>query len=111
MRYLAIAVVVLMALTFGCEEMVVQGKAIDRAKLNQLVPGQTATERVVEVFGRPDSVEKIASGGEKYVYRYYQVKPHIFRLYEVEKERLDISIQDNRVQGYDLKTDSMQDLP
>ena len=111
MRYLVIAAVVLLALTFGCAQMVVQGKAIDRAKMNQLVLGQTETEKVVEVFGKPDSMEKMASGGEKYVYRYYQVKPHIFRLYEVEKERLDISIQDNRVQGYDLKTDSMQDLP
>ena len=41
MRYMAIPLVVLVALTFGCAEMVVQGKAIDRAKMNQLVPGQT----------------------------------------------------------------------
>lgn len=111
MRYLAIAVFVLVALTFGCAEMVVQGKAIDRAKMNQLVPGQTGTGKVVEVFGKPDRVEKIASGGEKYVYQYYQMRPHIFKLDEVVKQRLDITIQDNRVQRYDLSAEGVQDLP
>ena len=111
MRYLAIAVVVLVALTFGCAEMVVQGKAIDRAKMDQLVPGQTETEKVVEVFGKPDSVEKMAGGGEKYVYQYFQLRPHIFRADEVVKQRLDITMQDNRVQGYDLTAEGIKDLP
>jgi outer membrane protein assembly factor BamE (lipoprotein component of BamABCDE complex) len=111
MKYLAISVVVLVALTLGCAEMVVQGKAIDRAKMNQLVLGQTETGKVVEIFGKPDSVEKMAGGGEKYVYKYYQMKPHIFRLDEVVKQRLDITIQDNRVQRYDLTAEGVKDLP
>ena len=111
MRYIAIPVVVLVALTFGCSEMVVQGKAIDRAKINQLVPGQTQTQKVVEVFGKPDGVEKIASGGEKYVCQYYQLRPHIFKLDEVVKERLDIIIKDNMVQGYNLFAEGVQSLP
>jgi outer membrane protein assembly factor BamE (lipoprotein component of BamABCDE complex) len=111
MRYIAIPVVVLVALTFGCSQMVVQGRTIDRAKMNQLVPGQTQAEKVVEVFGKPDSVEKIASGGEKYVYQYYQLRPHFFKLDEVVKERLDVTIQDNMVWKYDLSAEGVQDLP
>ncbi len=111
MRYIAIPLVVLMALTFGCAQMVVQGKPIDRAKMNQLVPGQTKTEKVVEVFGKPDSVEKIASGGEKYVYQYFQLRPRIFKVDEVVKERLDIIIKDNMVQRYDLSAEGVQEIP
>jgi outer membrane protein assembly factor BamE (lipoprotein component of BamABCDE complex) len=111
MRYLGISVVVLVALTFGCAEMVVQGKAIDRAKMNQLVLGQTETGKVVEVFGKPDSIEKMAGGGEKYVYQYYQLRPRLFRVDETVKERLDITIQDNRVQGYNLTAEGVKDLP
>lgn len=111
MRYLAIPVVVLVAITFGCSQMVVQGKAIDRAKVNQLVPGQTQAEKVVEVFGKPDGIEKIASGEEKYVYQYYQLRTRIFKLDNVVKERLDIIIKDNRVQKYNLSAEGVQSLP
>jgi len=111
MRYLAICVVALVALSFGCAEMVVQGRAIDRAKIDQLVPGQTESGKVVEMFGKPDSVEKMAGGGEKYVYQYYQLKPRLFRVDEVVKQRLDINIQDDRVQGYNLMAESTKDLP
>ena len=111
MRDVAVSLVVLMALAFGCSEMVVKGRAIDRAKMNQLVPGKTETQKVVEVFGNPDSVEKMASGEEKYVYRYYQEIPHIFKLTEIVNERLDIILQDNKVQRYDLSAGGVQDIP
>jgi len=110
MRYLAIPVVLLVALTFGCGETVTKGRAIDRAKIDQLVPGKTGTDKVVEVFGKPDSVEKMPAGGEKYVYQYYQLRPRIFRHDDVFKERLDITIQDNMVQRYEITAEGARKL-
>jgi outer membrane protein assembly factor BamE (lipoprotein component of BamABCDE complex) len=111
MRYVAVTLVVLLALTFGCAELIVQGKPIDRAKMNQLVIGQTQTEKVVEVFGKPDRVEKLASGEDRYIYSYSKENPRLFRVNEVVKQRLDIVIKDNVVQRYDLSAEGVRDIP
>ena len=101
MRYVAILLILLLGLTFSCAT-ITQGRPIDRAKMNQLIAGQTKVEKVVEVFGQPDKVERLATGEEKYIYRYYQEIPHIWTKNEIVKEQLDIIVADGVVKKYDL---------
>ena len=107
MRYVVILLVLLLGLTFSCAT-ITQGRPIDRAKMNQLIAGQTKVEKVVEVFGQPDQVEKLAAGEEKYIYRYYQEIPRIVRKNEITKEQLDIIVANGVVKKYDLAKEGVR---
>jgi outer membrane protein assembly factor BamE (lipoprotein component of BamABCDE complex) len=107
MRYVAILLILLLGLTFSCAT-ITQGKPIDRAKMNQLMAGQTKVEKVVEVFGQPDKVERLATGEEKYTYRYYQEIPRILRKNEITKQQLDVIVGDGVVKKYDLAEEGVR---
>lgn len=107
MRYVAILLMLLLGLTFSCAQTITQGRPIDRAKMNQLVAGQTKVEKVVGVFGQPDKVERLATGEEKYIYRYYQEIPRVWTKNEIVKEQLDIIIGDGLVKKYDLSAEGV----
>jgi len=103
MRYLTLALIFLMAFTFGCGQMVMEGRKIDEAKVKDLMATSNSSAKVEEAFGKPDKVEKMASGEEQYSYRYYYKNPHWWTIDEVEQQSLKIIVKDDAVQSYNYK--------
>lgn len=108
MRCLTIALIFLMAFTFGCGQMVMEGRKIDEAKVKDLMTTSNTSAKVEQAFGKPDKVEKLASGEEQYSYRYYYKNPHWWTIDDVEEQNLKIIVKDDAVQGFDYKASSNQ---
>jgi len=108
MRYLTIALIFLMAFTFGCGQMVMEGRKIDEAKVNDLMAMSNTPAKVEQAFGKPDKVEKMASGEEQYSYRYYYKNPHWWTTDEVEEQNLKVIVKDDEVQGFNYKASIKQ---
>ena len=104
MRYLAIGLIFLMAFTFGCGKMVTEGRKIDEAKLNDLMATSNTSAKIEQALGKPDKVEKMASGEEQYSYRYYYKNPHWWRVDDVQEQNLKIIVKDDMVQSFNYKT-------
>ena len=104
MRYTTILLIFLMALTFGCGKMVMEGRKIDEAKVKDLMAMSNTSAKVEQAFGKPDKVEKMASGEEQYSYRYYYKNPHWWTIDEVEEQNLKIMVKDDAVQSYNYKS-------
>ena len=101
MRIASLVLVLLLAFTVSCGPTITRGKWFDEGKRNELVNGQTTSERVVELFGQPDKIERLPSGGEKYTYQYYHEEyDHWWTLPKYEKQNLEISLKDGMVQDY-----------
>lgn len=103
MRYVTILLVILMAFTFGCGKMVIEGRKIDEAKINNLMTMSNTSAKVEQAFGKPDKVEKLASGEEQYSYRYYYKNPHWWTVDDVEEQNLKVMVKGNAVQGYSYR--------
>ena len=69
MRYLSIALVLLLALAVGvgCAKTF-EGKQIDGAKTKDLLAPGTNEKKVVQMFGEPQQKEQLPSGETKYIY-------------------------------------------
>jgi len=101
MRIASLVLILLLAFTVSCGPTITRGKYIDAERRNEIVNGTTTSDRVVELFGQPDKVEKLSSGGEKYTYEYYHEEyEHWYTLPKYEKQNLEISIKDGMVQDY-----------
>jgi len=110
MRYTTILLVLLMALTFGCSKMVMEGRQIDEAKVKDIMTSSYTPDKVTQVFGKPDKVEKMASGEEQYSYRYYYMNPHWWTINDVEEQNLKVMVKDREVQGYNFKKSSTEKI-
>ncbi len=101
MRIASLVLILLLAFTVSCGPTITRGKMIDEEKRAEIVNGQTTSDRVVELFGQPDKIEKLPSGGEKYTYQYYHEEyDHWWTLPKYEKQDLEISLKDGMVQEY-----------
>ena len=100
MRYVSIALVLLLALAVGCTTM--EGKKIDASKTKSLIADGTTPEAVVKMFGEPQQKETLASGETKYVY-YYRAQGRMlwFRTGQPrDQERLEVFFKNNQVDRY-----------
>ena len=91
MRYLSIALVLLLALAVGCAPTM-EGKKFDGAKTKDLLSSGTNESKVVEMFGQPQQKEQLPSGETKYIY-YYKENGK-------DQQRLEVFLKDNTVQRY-----------
>jgi hypothetical protein len=110
MRYTTILLILLMAFTFGCAKMVIEGRQIDESKVKDLMASSNTAAKVTQVFGKPDKVEKMASGEEQYSYRYYYMNPHWWTTNDVEEQNLKVMVKDQAVQGYSYRKSSTEKL-
>ncbi len=107
MKYLMILLVPVIAFSLGCAKPYMVGTPIDKAKVDQLVPGTTTESKVTELFGQPEKKESMSSGQTKYVYSYYEEIPKIFTKNIQHKTILEILTGGGVVQKYDLKREAI----
>lgn len=106
MRYLSIAVVLLLALALGCSlpffNPYTEGKRFDGSKTKNLLAEGTTTNDVVKMFGEPQQKENLASGETKYVYYYRtQGRMMFFRTGQPrDQQRLEVFFKGNQVDRY-----------
>lgn len=101
MRYLSIALVLLLALAVGvgCAKTI-EGKKIDGAKTKDLLAPGTNESKVVQMFGEPQQKEQLPSGETKYIY-YYREKSYLWwHADPKDQQRLEVFLKDNTVQRY-----------
>ncbi len=100
MRYVSIALVLLLALAMGCASM--EGRKIDGSKTKNLIAEGTTADDVVKMFGEPQQKENLASGETKYVY-YYRTQGRMlfFRMGQPrDQQRLEVFFKNNQVDRY-----------
>jgi hypothetical protein len=107
MKYWMLVLIPVMAFTLGCGKPNIMGTPIDKAKLEQVVPGATTDAKVMEIFGEPFKKEMVAGGATKYIYTYYEEHPRIIRKNKVYKQTLELYTQGGMVQKYDLKNEGI----
>ena len=101
MRTASLVLILFLTLTISCGPTVTRGNYIDAERRNEIVNGTTTVDRVVELFGQPNKIEKLPSGGEKYTYEYYHEEyDKWWTLPKYEKQNLEISLKDGKVQDY-----------
>jgi len=101
MRYLSIALVLLLALAVGvgCAKTI-EGKKIDGAKTKDLLAPGINESRVVQMFGEPQQKEQLPSGETKYIY-YYREKSYLWwHADPKDQQRLEVFLKNNTVQRY-----------
>lgn len=106
MRYLSIALVLLLALAMGCSlpffNPYTEGKRVDGSKTKNLLAEGTTTDDVVKMFGEPQQKENLPSGETKYVY-YYRTQGRMlfFRMGQPQdQQRLEVFVKGNQVERY-----------
>ncbi len=99
MRYLSIALVLLLALAVGCGK-IFEGQKIDGAKTKELLAPGTNESKVVQMFGQPQEKETLPSGETKYIYYYRERYPIWGRTDPQELQRLEVFVKDDVVQKY-----------
>ena len=103
MRYLSIALVLLLALAVGCAKSI-EGKKIDGAKTKDLLASGTDEKKVVKMFGEPQQKEQLPSGETKYIYYYretgFMAGFHRGNADPQEQQRLEVYLKNDTVQRY-----------
>jgi outer membrane protein assembly factor BamE (lipoprotein component of BamABCDE complex) len=107
MKYLVLLLVPVIAFSLGCAKPYMIGTPVDRAKLDQLVPGTTPDSKVVELLGQPEKKEQMSMGQTKYVYSYYEEIPKFWTKTVQRKTILEVLTQGGVVQKYDLKREAI----
>jgi outer membrane protein assembly factor BamE (lipoprotein component of BamABCDE complex) len=108
MKFTILLLTLLLGFTFSCAPLLIEGRKIDPEKVDQLMVGEEKVEKVEEFFGKPTQIEKIASGGEKFVYRYVRINPHWWTIDKVSKQKLEVVIVDGVVQGYEFREEGKE---
>lgn len=106
MRFAILIFTLLLVFTFSCAPMIVEGRKIDSAKLDQLNVGQTKVAKIEELFGKPDKVDKLPSGDENYIYFYRREIPRWWTVDKIDKQKMEIFIKDGVVQKYRYSIES-----
>jgi len=99
MKYLSIALFLILALAFGCAP-IIEGKKIDSSQNKNLLALGTNAEKVVQMYGQPQQKEELPSGETKYIY-YYRLKKRMWWATDPqEQQRLEVFLKGNEVQRY-----------
>jgi outer membrane protein assembly factor BamE (lipoprotein component of BamABCDE complex) len=109
MRFWMLLLIPVIAFSIGCGKPIIQGMPIDKAKLEQLVPGKTPEGKVTEVFGQPYKKEMVSGDTTKYTYTYYEEHPRIWTKNVQVKQVLDVYTKGGVVEKYDLKKEGIED--
>ena len=107
MKYLLFLLIPVIAFSIGCGQAYRVGTPIDKAKVDQIIPGTTSEDKVVEILGQPAKKETVGAGQMKYVYNYYSVEPRIWNKDVQQKAALEVITKDGVVQKYELKRESI----
>jgi len=110
MRYISVTLVLLLAFIFGCAPTIIEGRKIDSAKLKQLMPGTSQTQKVEELFGKPDKVENLPTGEQMYVYGFELKNRHWWTTEEADNQKLEVTLKDGVVQTYKLRTEGKETI-
>jgi len=101
MRCTRLMVILLLVFSVGCGPTIMEGKRIDASKRDEIIKGQTTAAQVVEIFGKPDKIEKLSAGEEKYIYQYYREQfTRWWTLPAVERQKMDVLIKNGVVRDY-----------
>ncbi len=99
MRYLSIALVLLIALAVGCAPTI-EGKKFDGAKTKDLLAAGTNESKVVQMFGEPQQKEMLPNGETKYIY-YYRERGKLWGSVDPKsQQRLEVFLKNNAVERY-----------
>jgi len=109
MRFWMLLLIPVIAFSIGCGKPIIQGTPIDKAKLEQIVPGTTSEAKVAEILGPPFKTEMVSGGVTKSTYSYYEEHPRIFRKNVQIKHVLDVYSQKGVVLKYDLRKEGVED--
>ncbi len=110
MRYMKVMLVLLLAFSFGCAATTIEGRKIDAAKLKQLTPGVSQSQKVQELFGKPDKVQDLPTGEQMYVYSFDLKNRHWWTTEEADKQRLEVTVKGGVVQNYRLRTEGKETI-
>ncbi len=107
MKWFVLVLIAVIAFSFGCAKPYTLGVPIERAKVDQIVPGTTPELKVIEIFGPPEKKEATKGGGIKYVYNSFKDDPRVWSKSIQRKSILELYIREGIVQGYELKSESI----
>jgi outer membrane protein assembly factor BamE (lipoprotein component of BamABCDE complex) len=110
MKYLLLLLIPVMAFSIGCGKPYMVGTPVDRAKVDQIIPGTTSEDKVVEMLGQPEKKETVGAGQMKYVYNYFITEPRFWTKDVVRKTTLEVFIQDGVVQRYEFKREGIDSV-
>ncbi len=107
MKYLLILLIPVMVFSIGCGKPYTVGTPLDKAKVDQIIPGTTSEAKVVEILGQPAKKETVGAGQVKYVYNYFSVEPRFWTKDIERKTTLEVFTQNGVVQRYEFKREGV----
>ncbi len=107
MKYWMLVLVPVIAFSIGCGKPIMMGTPIDKAKLEQIVPGTTSEAKVVELFGQPQKKEMMSGNINKLTYTYYEEQPRFWTKNVQIKHILDVYTQGGVVQKYEMRKEGI----
>ena len=110
MKYLWFLLIPVMAFSIGCGKSYMVGTPLDRAKVDQIIPGTTSEDKVVEMLGQPAKKETVGAGQMKYVYNYFSIEPRFWTKDVERKTSLEVLTQNGVVQRYDFKREGIDSV-
>lgn len=112
MRYLNIALGLLVALALGCTSSI-EGKRVDGTLTKGLLTEGTTPETVVKMFGEPQQKQNLASGETEYVYYYRTYRAILFfprKADPQDQQRLEVVFKNNQVERYRYRDSDVQPI-
>ncbi len=110
MKSLLLLLILVMAFSIGCAKPYMVGTPVDKAKVDQIVPGTTSEDKVVAVLGQPAQKETVGAGQMKYVYNYFSVEPRFWTKDIERKTTLEVLTQNGVVQKYEFKREGVETI-
>ncbi|MGA2954898.1 MAG: outer membrane protein assembly factor BamE [Thermodesulfobacteriota bacterium] len=110
MKYLLLLLIPVMAFSIGCGQPYMVGTPLDKAKVDQIIPGTTSEDKVVEMLGQPAKKETVGAGQMKYVYNYFSVEPRFWTKNVERKTALEVFTKDGVVQRYEFKREGVDSV-
>ena len=110
MKFWMLLLIPVIAFSIGCGKPYYVGTPIEKAKLDQLIPGTTPEGKVTDVFGQPFKKEAVSADTTKYVYTYFEQQPRVWTKDIVIKHTLEVYAKGGMVQKYDLKKEGVESV-
>ena len=107
MRFWMLLLIPVIAFSMGCAKPVMMGTPIDKAKVEQIIPGATSQAKVVELFGQPMKTEMVSGGMTKHTYSYYEEQPRVWTKNVQVKHLMEVYTQGGVVLKYDIRKEGI----